>query len=256
MSRIVLLMIIMLSGVAFSEPKEYQNILINEPVSLMDLMIYKNRLRLNSKESDKYYIDQSDPAWSLMKSFSKFHDGFPFRDFEWDIPFGAYQLSFIPPLTVGDRDISFLFSEGLFEINLDMRWEMNTFIFTSMENQTGELKASQKNMAKLCQIQLQRLSNFGLLPYGHEGYTNGSMGKVEKEMFFNLARDTRYKVKIHAFGDWYNEERYTYLTCTTNKKFLKPVELDKVTYEFIGKWHELDAEVKRQQNSVEMELNK
>jgi hypothetical protein len=46
----------------WSEPKPYQQALIDEPLSIMDFMIYKNRVRLEEHVS-KYILDPKDTSY-------------------------------------------------------------------------------------------------------------------------------------------------------------------------------------------------
>ena len=96
-------------------------------------------------------------------------------------------------------------------------------------------------MAKLCQIQLQRLSRFYVIGFGHEGYENSRTRNIPRLAI----NDVRYQINIEAFGEW-GSNRHTYLTCSTLKRNLGPPgDTKEVTYEFIGKWHELEEEVKK-----------
>ena len=82
MYKYYLILILIAPVTSLAEPKDYQRLLISEPVSLLDLMIYKNSLRFNLEQNGKTFIDTSESGKDLMKSFPYYGNAKP-EEFEW-----------------------------------------------------------------------------------------------------------------------------------------------------------------------------
>ena len=240
MYKYYLILVLIAPVTSLAEPKDYQRLLISEPVSLLDLMIYKNSLRFNLEKNGKTFIDTSESGKDLMKSFP-YYGNAKREEFEWQGSLSE-QYTFRPPITISQRDVKFNYPLGKFEVSIDMSWEWYINSHNELKKQKGRMKASQVNMARLCIIQLKRISEFLLQAEGHQGYTSSSMPKNEDFLIFKVIQDTYYKVKIHAFGSTTFEDQSTYLTCQTNQKHLSQDKVaGNVEFSFIGKWDELDA---------------
>ena len=125
------------------------------------------------------------------------------------------------PMYVHRLGLNFIFEEGLFEASLVMEWEMGSALENGFKpfKTNWWMKATQNNMAKLCEIQLQRLSAFHVFPISHEGYTNSRLENLPDLVL--PTDDVRYKVFIYPFGQM--SKPGTYLTCSTTKYLLKPM---------------------------------
>lgn len=239
-------MTLLLSVLAYSEPKDYQRTLMNEPVSLMDFMVFQNRLRLEER-FDRFVAKTPGYELNLMKEIMSYK----FNEFDWLVPpldedtmEKPRDVRILFPMYVHRLGLNFIFEEGLFEASLVMEWEMGSALeygFAPFKRQTGRMKPTQNNMAKLCEIQLQRLSAFHVFPISHEGYTNSRLENLPDLVL--PTDDVRYKVFIYPFGQM--SKPGTYLTCSTTKYLLKPSESEKVNFKFLGSWHNLEKEAKK-----------
>ncbi len=154
----------LVSSLSLSEPKDYQRILMNEPVSMFDLMIHNNRTEFQRKDDDQRYFFETTESWStkrfkLMRKFLN-EDPFLYDEFDWDVKPAKNEYYIAVPLLYKYRNVQFLFDQGLVEFSMRMSWDYDKRIERSdtFIKQKARLKLTQSNIAKLCEIQLIRVS--------------------------------------------------------------------------------------------------
>ena len=221
---------------------------MNEPVSMFDLMIHNNRTEFQRKDDDQRYFFETTESWStkrfkLMRKFLN-EDPFLYDEFDWDVKPAKNDYYIAVPLLYKYRNVQFLFDQGLVEFSMRMSWGYDKRIERSdtFIKQKARLKLTQSNIAKLCEIQLIRVSFNKVEKFSHQGYSTGAMREIE-DLQQKLLEDVIYSVKIHILTPTLKS---AYLTCSTRKYGLhsdeKGRDVDdsgKIKYEYTGDWHEL-----------------
>ena len=102
----------------FAKPKDYQNILMNEPVSLLDFMIYQARRDLD--KFVKAYMLERSPSSGL--AYRQLHYDLSVKDDDW-VHIKQPLSKFLPPLKFRRVDLSYDFKNGTFDVEVSFRWD-------------------------------------------------------------------------------------------------------------------------------------
>ena len=224
---------------AWAEPKDYQRAMIDEPASLLDLMVYKNRIRLLDFVSDKILGEKASTNAYYPKGITFPSAGYKYDNFNWSTPHKDRWRPFVPPLEKRQTSLEFNWGRGTFDIEQQYQW---SFYFSGLnedKNNHGQLKTTASNIAKMCAIQLIKMSHFYLESHSHEGYTTKSLADSLEKDYSNIHRDTRFKIHIAVFGT-HREKNFTYLECESDRESLNSNLKTNIEYAYIGSWHELD----------------
>ena len=227
----------------FAKPKDYQNILMNEPVSLLDFMIYQARRDLD--KFVKAYMLERSPSSGL--AYRLLHYDLSVKDDDW-VHIKQPLSKFLPPLKFRRVDLSYDFKNGTFDVEVSFRWDwipqmvIHQNISHKLEEtkRNGVLALNQKTIAKLCEQAIKDLETFYIVAIVHEGYTNSRLKKIEGELQQKINIDTRRKVNIHVNGSLPSGD-LTDMTCDTVGYDYPP----KINYSYKGNWHELDEIIER-----------
>jgi hypothetical protein len=237
---------ILLSCPIFAEPKDYQKILMNEPVSLLDFMIYQAQ-----KDLDKHvrrHMLGDIPSFSMVDAdYREIFEDLKIEDDDWIHIKQRYAL-FTPPLRFTRADVDYNFKNGTFDIEVNFRWNwipqmvIQQKISHKLEEtkRNGVLVLNQKTTAKLCERAISDLLGFSIDAITHQGYTNTRLEKIEGKLQQNVLDDMRKKVRIHIDGSL-PAGNWTYMTCDTIGHDYPP----KINYSYNGNWHALDKIIKR-----------
>jgi hypothetical protein len=235
--RIVLLFL-MLNSLAIANPKDYQKILLNEPVTLLDLMIFEAQLELNN------YV-KNDPFTRIDRY------ELTLLDFEYlvepsdnEIALDMFSLS---------GDVHFEPDAGKFVYTFEKRWspaghlrfENNALEYRTEDiERNGLVKISQKNFASYCKnmlIDAGRSNEVTLKT--HEGYTTENTRKLPENVFSQVTEDTYYNFTV-KLGRYYSQNLVS-VKCSASKLDILKLE-PKIKYEFIGDWHLLEEILKNE----------
>ena len=240
---------ILLSCPIFAEPKDYQKILMNEPVSLLDFMVYQARKDLD-KHVGRYMTGDSPSSFSMTDAdYRKLLERIDIEPKDYDWVHNRHSGSiFSPPLRFTRADLDYNFKNGTFDIEVNFRWNWMPQYVThnnlshNLEEtkRNGVLVLNQKNTAKLCEIAIKDLNGFFIDVITHQGYTNSRMEKIEGELQQNVLNDMRKKVRIYIEGSMASDN-WTYMACDTIGHDYPP----KINYSYNGNWHALDKIIKR-----------
>ena len=134
MKRLLLvIMVLFTTDFVWSEPKPYQKALMDEPLSIMDFMIYKNRVRLEEHVS-KYILDPKDTSYPKRQSWDRVSLGnmvYKYDWFEWETPQDK-SIPFAPPLSRAQTSFEFNWTDGTFDVEQQWYWQYNHHIFLSL----------------------------------------------------------------------------------------------------------------------------
>ena len=235
---ILLVLLISSSSLVWSEPKPYQQALIDEPLSIMDFMIYKNRVRLEEYVND-WILDPEDQSYPRRQSWNRVSYGniiYEYDYFEWETPQDK-SIPFAPPLRKAQTSLEFNWTDGTFGVEQQWYWQYNHHIFNP--DQKGRIKTTSANIAKVCELQLYEMSTYTPLSSSHEGYTTPDFEKKTKNLFSQIQKDTRVTVHITMFGSYATKD-FTYLECSSAKSAISKKDASKIEYSYIGNWHQLE----------------
>ena len=218
---------------ALSAPKEYQKLLMDEPASLFDLMIFKADLELDSHIRS---ISKTKPfkLWEMSK-------------WRWDwLRRPPKPGSFTRPVYFKYGHVDFDFEKGNFIVGATAIWKLFEFIELADKKHIethGKLKNNQKNIASMCELLLIELSKVAITPITHRGFSTHKSRKLPKfgDLYKTIKNDSVYKVTIYIQHDG---EDLPSMTCSTPG----PIHdrSDDVSYQFYGDWHKLDEIEKRE----------
>jgi len=243
MKRLLLVvMILFTTDFVWSEPKPYQKALIDEPLSIMDFMIYKNRVRLE-EFVQRFIIDPESNFNARRHSWGNdtlYGDPYEYDSFEWETPQDKSK-PFSPPLTKSLTSLEFNWTDGTFDVKQQWFWEYNHHLYTP--DQKGRIKTTSENIAKICEFQLYAMNTYVIFSASHEGYTTSDFKKKTQNQDAQIQNDTRITVHIGVFGS-VGLKDYTYLECTSDKKSLNGEDA-KIAYSYIGNWHQLEEVTKK-----------
>jgi len=232
MKPIILMILTFLSARSFSADKNYLDILMAEPVTLHDMMIYKAQLRANTLLKSLDFDNIT--LWSNKVPFN-------YSDFEKSTNSKSRYLGI--PITYPDLNAEFLFDEKIFQFHLSGIWYLTEFdsdLNTAVHNK--KLKNTMDNISNSCVALLRNISPLTFNTYSHSGYSTKLTRKLpdHEKLKTMIESDTAYKVTL-VLGDdsmWSSE---TSITCETNKHFLKvkSKNLKDVKFNYTGKWSNL-----------------
>lgn len=228
MKNIITLVSILLCFNANSAVKEYQNILINEKASLLDLTMFKA-----SMEADKYEkeLDYTFLLYYMLKDVDSF---------DWSKKWDKKSEFILPMLTPEYVNASFDFENGKFIFEHGVVWKLYLSSEVTEENPI-KLETTQSNIALVCKLLLKSMGEDLMIePLLHSGYSTKESRKLSENIFEEAIKDTLYKVKIKL-------NRYIgsfpYLTCEADRANIFS-EDGKVKYEYSGNWHEFKKLIK------------
>ena len=220
-------LVFMLTSLALAKPKPYQQILIGEPVSLLDLAVFKAQLKAD------IFLEKQLKG----KPINEFLFGRQLK-MDWIVE-PKKSRSLYLPITYEFIAADFDFKEGFFEYALRVSWDLtNISVLTDIPSDAGQIKHSQANMASVCKYLLKKIKVLKFKVADHSGYTNKHTRNLPsfEKLLIKSRKDTRYIVQIDAGF----LESDLYLRCES----LSPSRHKKVNFKFEGKWHELDNWVK------------
>jgi hypothetical protein len=205
---------------AISAPKEYQKLLMDEPASLLDLMIFKADLELERhlrKSENLTFINPKGWDWLVepkngdtMSRSVNYVSGFV--DYDYD--------------------------KGNFIIGATAVWPLY-----SVEEVTnpeyikinGKIKNNQKNISSMCIRLLGDLLAVSVSPLVHAGYSTTNTRGLPIALNDKVIKDTEYRVKIQTQRRF---NKYPYLTCS--KIGIDLPGDDNVSFTYHGDWHKID----------------
>lgn len=212
---------------SFSEPKDYQKVWMDEPLSLHDMMII---------EADK----------KLDENLSKYtnHDFIVFQSSEISLYEGGwdwikkpslkkYEPDFLTSLQLFSSAATYDWDTGKYLIYSELIWHFSpeiTLYNRDINHDQGLLANTQKNIFNACDIFLKKLHTTNFWPPSHKGYTNKNLEELYPAAYGLLFEDTIFKTKIFLN----TRDEKTYLICS--KPFGKNTD---VKYELTGDWHKL-----------------
>jgi hypothetical protein len=220
--------LVLFSACTFSQPKDYQKVWMDEPLSLHDMMLMRadkeledflsNYISENYLEIPRMYFYPND-LWNWMK---KPKDS---------------SKPFLTSLYFLNSSANYSWKEGIYVISTELAWEFSPeFVLQNrnMKFDQGLLANTQKNIANACEILLNMLSRVYINVPFHKGYSNKKLEDNLKSAFKNVIRDTKYSATIYMNTRWDK----TNLVCskTGNKE---------ITHDFRGDWHLLADYEKR-----------
>ena len=235
---ILLVLLISSSSLVWSEPKPYQQALIDEPLSIMDFMIYKNRLRLEEFVNE-WILDPEDKSYPKRipwRGVSSRGISYKYDWFEWETPQDK-SIPFVPPLVKRQTSLEFNWKDGTFDVEQHWQWQYNHHYFKP--DQKGRIKTTSANIAKICELQLYEMSTYTPLSSSHEGYTTSDFENKTENLFSQIQKDTRVTVHIAVFGSYATKD-FTYLECSSGKSAISKKDASKIEYSYIGNWHQLE----------------
>ena len=249
MKRLLLLiLLISSSSLVWSEPKPYQQALIDEPLSIMDFMIYKNRVRLEEYVND-WILDpeaKSYPKRQHWDSPSYQAIFYEYDWFEWETPQDK-SIPFVPPLLKRQTSLEFNWKDGTFDVEQQWQWQYNHHLF--IPDQKGRIKTTSANIAKICELQLYEMSTYTPLSSSHEGYTTSDFENKTENLFSQIQKDTRVTVHIAVFGSYATKD-FTYLECSSGISSIRKNDASKIEYSYIGNWHQLEEISKKRSSPI------
>jgi hypothetical protein len=218
--------LVLFSAHTFSEPKDYQKVWMDEPLSLHDMMII---------EADK----------KLDENLSKYtnHDFIVFQSSEissyeggWDWikkPSLKYVPDFLTSLQLLYSAATYDWDNGKYLIYSELTWHFSpeiTLYTRDINHDQGLLANTQKNIVNACDIFLKKLHTTSFWPPSHKGYTNKKIEELYPAVYGLVFEDTIFKAKIFLN----TRDEKTFLICS--RPFGKNTD---VKYEFTGDWHKL-----------------
>lgn len=219
---IMLAIAVVCSKPSLAEPKTYQQILINEPVSLLDLTVYR------AQSDAEIFLDSQLKGSALVK-------GYEIQKLDW---LHVWTERFHPPLRYGAIYADFEFNAGLFVFQLSADWQLvdSMFGIEGYDGKTvGRLQNTQKNIAYICSelvTKLRRGLHFTM--QNHAGYATDATKKLTLKDFASVRRDTRYRVSLFLVSEG---EDYPWMTCEATGNYSD----SEITYKYEGAWQDLEA---------------
>lgn len=221
-------LISLISISAFSEPKDYQRVWMDEPVSLHDLMLIRA-----DKELEDYLSNYISEKYLEFPRFNFGHNG------RWDWMKKPKDSSkpFLTSLYFLDSSANYSWDEGNYVISTELAWEFSPeFILKSrnMNFDQGLLANTQKNIANACETLIYMLGRVFINVPFHKGYSNKRLADSQKSAFKDVIEDTKYSVTIYVNT---NLDK-TNLVCSKTGG-------EKINHAFRGDWHLLADYEKR-----------
>lgn len=220
--------LVLFSACTFSEPKDYQRVYMDEPLSLHDMMLMRADEELEDflsrytpedyVEFPRYYFGLID-IWDWMQKPKYTPD------------------PFISSLNLLDSYADYSWEEGKYVISTELAWIFSPEFVLQNRNMNfdqGLLANTQKNIANACGLLLDMLSRVYINVPFHKGYSNKKLQDNYESAFQNIIKDTKYSATIYMNTRWDK----TNLVCskTGNKE---------ITHDFRGDWHLLADYEKR-----------
>ena len=216
--------LVLFSACTFSEPKDYQRVLMSEPVTLHDMMIIKA-----NNELDAYLSKVTKDQVIIFPSYRFAPD----ERWEWMQKPKEWNLDFVSSLTVIDSSVKYDLKQGKYIISTTSIWDFSPEWLlrdTDVSFDQGLLANTQKNIANACELIVQMSSAVYLSVPEHEGYSHKKLDNNKPVAINGLLEDTNYTAKI--FVNKRNDK--THLICT--QEGTSP----DIKHKFHGDWHKLD----------------
>jgi hypothetical protein len=209
---------------ANSAIKEYQQILVNEPASLLDLTMFKANLKAEAYKETLDY--KKNVSGQVIRNLRRFDFDRQLSTLDFDLP-----ISFPEQLYA-----RFDFGNGLFYFEQALIWRLRESIDKSDNPNLPELISNQKNITLVCNILLKNMAHLIIAPETHAGYTTKASRKLPENLLAQAINDTVYRVTIYLQNTY---EDYPSLECETTGKE-RYIEDGKIEYKYNGAWFELD----------------
>jgi hypothetical protein len=231
----------MLNSLAIANPKDYQKILLNEPVTLLDLMIFEAQLELNDYVKDGPFT-RIDRYKTTLLDFEYLVE--PSKNRDDEIALDMFSLS-------GDVDFEldtgkFVYTfEKLWSPEVHIRFENNALKYHKEDIEiNGLVKISQKNFASYCKNLLIHagIRNEVTLKT-HAGYTTENTRKLPDDAFSQVIGDTHYNFTVKLAR--YYTQNLVSVKCSASRLDISKPE-PKIKFEFIGNWHLLEEILKNE----------
>lgn len=221
-------LLVLFSACTFSEPKDYQKVWMDEPLSLHDMMLIRadkeledflsNYISENYLEFPRIYFHPND-RWNWMKN-----------------PKDSSK-PFLTSLFFLDSSANYSWEEGKYVISTELAWEFSPEFVLQNRNMNfdqGLLANTQKNIANVCETLINMLLRVNINVPFHKGYTNKRFADSQNTGFMDVIQDTKYSVTIYMNK---NLDK-TNLVCTKTGS-------EKIKHDFRGDWHLLADYEKR-----------
>lgn len=237
----IILLSLMLNSLAIANPKDYQEILLNEPVTLLDLMIFEAQLELQDYVKDDPFtrIDRYETA---LLDFEYLVE--PSKNRDDEIALDTFSLS---------GNVNFEYDSGQFVYTLEKLWSpashlrfVNNDLGLYKEDieKNGLVKISQKNFASYCKRALLSASSGNLVsPKTHSGHSTANTRKLPENLYALVIKDTHYRF-ILKLGRYFSQNLVAVKCSASRLDIIKPEP--KIEFEFIGDWHLLEEILKKE----------
>lgn len=216
--------LVLFSACTFSEPKDYQKVWMDEPLSLHDMMIIKA-----NNELDDYLSKVTKDQVIIFPSYRFAPD----ERWEWMQKPKEWNLDFVSSLTVIDSSVKYDLKQGKYIISTTSIWDFSPEWLlrdADVSFDQGLLANTQKNIANACELIVRMSSAVYLSIPEHEGYSYKKLDNNKPAAINGLLEDTNYTAKI--FVNKRNDK--THLICT--QEGTSPY----IKHKFHGDWHKLD----------------
>ena len=201
------------------EPTDFQQRLINEPISMHDFMIYKSDV--NFKSWVRKHLDEENWIFSGPVLVD---------DYEW-IAEPKNIFNFRMPLDYVYSKWHYDFENANYIAILEAKWS----VLDAYGVISGGLNPTISNAKKICQALVDKISINRLEHTAHEGYSYRQPFS-SKEYFQNLREHVYYRVELVMDVGFQTTSSYK-LVCESPSVLNKS---NKVTYSFEGEWDTLD----------------
>ncbi len=231
MKALLSLVIFVTCFIAHSQ--DYKDILIDEPVSLLDLMLFKANIKADTKEEQLSIkpIKLNTPEWLIQpKSMAKYLER------------GGHVLK---TTSYKNLEAYYDFEKKNFSISYYLIYKhpndkyINRFKKHKFDENNGLLKTTQKNFSAICTAYLDEISTIRLSPLQHSGYVTKSTRKLPEkhELLKQIEKDTNYKVVIVIEDDKESSFNGLEVECYRNSYESRFDEDYKDHFSFNGNWH-------------------
>ncbi len=203
---------------------------MNEPVSMLDIMVYKAQLKAER------HLPKVD-----FDSITLREVPFNYADFKKSVENKYGKLAI--PITWPNLDAEFLFDKRKFQFHLSGIWYLAEFDYDLNKPTINKhLKNTMDNISNSCAALLRNISFLSFSAVYHAGYSTKSTREMPKheELVGLIESDTTYKVTL-VLGNEGGWESDTSISCETDKNILavKEKNLKDIKFNYIGKWSNL-----------------
>ena len=220
--------LVLFSACTFSEPKDYQRVWMDEPLSLHDMMMIEADKKLHDKLLKHLKNKQMIFGYGEIKQYQQEWDWIKQTDPKW------YFSDFVTSLYLADSEAIYDWNTGKYIFSSEFVWEFSPELILYSLNKNhdqGLLANTQRNIANACDIFLKKIDYLLFLPPAHKGYKNKKLDEFFPDYYKFIKADIVYRATIYV--NTRNDK--THLICS------KPyVDMPEVQYDFKGDWHKLD----------------